>query len=222
LDKVPPPNRALDHVWERQEELHLRRAELSDVIHQKSRELGRLGVEAHAMRGYPHLRDLRAARQADMARLSEEVDRLRAELTADQALLEALERHAARLAAGEPGPLRAHIRRAYRPASHEELRLSRLAETWAAISIGLMAITFVILVFVLRENPVVGVVALLSLMIFIESSFRRRLSQLITNVTIGLAMVSSLVILYQFFWPIVALAVLVAGGYVVWENVREL
>jgi nitrate reductase NapE component len=64
--------------------------------------------------------------------------------------------------------------------------------------------------------------ALLSLMIFLESSFRRRLSQLISSVTIGLAALSTLVLIYQFFWPIVALAVLVAGGYVVWENVREL
>jgi hypothetical protein len=32
----------------------------------------------------------------------------------------------------------------------------------------------------------------------------------------------SLVLLYEFFWEIAVLAVLVAGLYLAWENIREL
>ena len=64
--------------------------------------------------------------------------------------------------------------------------------------------------------------ALLSLLIFVEAGFRRRLSQLVTSVTIGLAIVSSFVLLFEFFWEVVVIGVLVAGSYIMWENLREL
>jgi hypothetical protein len=34
--------------------------------------------------------------------------------------------------------------------------------------------------------------------------------------------VAALVLLFEFFWQIVVLAVIVAGGYIMWENLREL
>jgi len=34
--------------------------------------------------------------------------------------------------------------------------------------------------------------------------------------------VAALVLLFEFFWEIVVMAVLVAGGYMLWENLREL
>ena len=69
---------------------------------------------------------------------------------------------------------------------------------------------------------VLGLVAIVSLIAFIESGFRGQLPRLIASVTIGLAVVSALVLLFEFFWLIVVLAVLVAGGYIMWENLREL
>jgi hypothetical protein len=93
---------------------------------------------------------------------------------------------------------------------------------WAAISIGLMLIGFVGLVLFSRQHLILGLVAMVSLIVFIESSFRGQLSRLIASVTIGLAVVSALVILFEFFWLIVVLAVLLAGGYIMWENLKEL
>jgi hypothetical protein len=126
------------------------------------------------------------------------------------------------LQAGERGPARAHIHRAHHPASDDELRLNRFAEMWAAISIGLMMIGFVGLVLFSRQYLILGLVAMVSLTVFIESGFRGQLSRLIASVTIGLAIVSALVILFEFFWLIVVVAVLIAGGYIMWENLREL
>ena len=126
------------------------------------------------------------------------------------------------LQVGECGPARAHLHRVHHPASDDELRLSRFAEMWAAISIGLMMIGFVVLVLFSRQHLVLGLVAIVSLIVFIESGFRGQLSRLIASVTIGLAVVSALVLLFEFFWLIVVLAVLIAGGYIMWENLREL
>jgi len=222
LDKVLPPDRARTRLQEQQEAIDAQRAELVETISQKSRELAGLGVELQALQGHPHLKKLHAAHQERIGAPSEELDKLRAQAASDDALSEALCLYDERLQAGERGPLRAHIRRAHRPASEDELRLSRLAEMWAAISVGLMMIGFVVLVLFYRQHLISGLVAMVSLIVFIESSFRGRLSRLIASVTIGLALVSALVLLYEFFWPIVALGVLLGGSYVIWENVREL
>jgi hypothetical protein len=120
------------------------------------------------------------------------------------------------------GPARAHLRRAHHPASDARLRFNRFAETWAALSIGLMMISLVILVFFGQQYLVWGIVALVSLMVFVEAGFRRQLARLVTSLTIGLAVISALIVIYDFFWSIVILAVLLTGGYIMWENAREL
>jgi hypothetical protein len=222
LDKLPPPDEAVERLRERQLELNARRIEMAEQIARKSEELTGLGIEAEAMRDFPHLKSRYLAHRERVAALSEELKRMRAQLASDVALLEAIEFKIRSLLAGERGPARAHIRRPRQPASYEELRFSRLAETWAAISIGLVMIGFVVLVFLLRQNPILGLAAVLALMIFIESSFRGRLAGLVAGVTGLLAVVSALVILYEFFWQIVAAIVVLAGSYIVWENVREL
>jgi hypothetical protein len=85
-----------------------------------------------------------------------------------------------------------------------------------------MLISLVILVFFGRQYLIWGVVALVSLMVFVEAGFRRQLARLITSFTVGLALISALLIIYDFFWPIVIVATLLIGGYIMWENVREL
>jgi hypothetical protein len=222
LDKVPPPDETPARLQERRTEVNARRAELVEAISQKSRELTGLGVESAAMQGCPHLKKQQAAHQEKIKALSNELDQLRAQLASDEALLEAMDLYGQQLQAGERGPARAHLHRAHRPASDDELRLSRFAEMWAAISIGLMMVGFVGLIFFSRQHLILGLVAMVSLIVFIESGFRGQLSRLIASVTIGLAVVSALVILFEFFWLIVALAVLIGGGYLMWENVREL
>jgi hypothetical protein len=67
----------------------------------------------------------------------------------------------------------------------------------------------------------VGLVALLAAFVVVEAIFRRGLTQLVTTVTVTLAVVSVLVLMYTFFWQIVVLAVLAAGLYLLWDNVGE-
>jgi hypothetical protein len=226
LDKELPPTQIPQRLEERRRELQAHRAELQQQIDALSHRLTDLGVEAAAMVGRPHLSQAYAAHQAEMETLSKELAHLRAQVAADDLLSEALDSHAAGLRAGvRPGfggPVRAHIQRAHRPASDEGLRLSRFAELWAAVSIGLMMVAFVGLVIFARHYLVYGLTALLALLIFVEAGFRRRLPQLIVSVTNALALVGALVLLFEFFWEIVIGGVLVAGAYIMWENLREL
>jgi chromate transport protein ChrA len=73
-----------------------------------------------------------------------------------------------------------------------------------------------------RQHIILGLIALISAFVFIESGFKRQLPQVFNSVAIGLAVVSALLIVFHFFWPLVIFAVVLAGLYVMWENLREL
>ena len=145
LDKVPPPQEKLALLQARRTELKSDISNIEDEIEKKSRELQKLGVELASMRGFPHLRDARDLQQVKINTLSTELDALLQQMTMDENSLETLNLYADRIRAGERTPVRAHIRRAHLPTSNESIRLNKLAEIWAAISIALMMFSFLVL-----------------------------------------------------------------------------
>ena len=223
LDKVPPPAEVEATSDRRRHEIEARRAEVERSIADRSAELTALGVEVAAAEGLPHLRKTRQARLGRMQALSDELNTLRAEQATGDATLHALAAHATRVRAGDLGPPRSHIRRAHHPVSDADTNMSVVAELWAALSIGIFMVGFVALYFTTpaRFWPL-GLGLLLGVIVFVEAGFRRQLSQLITSLTIGLAIASAFVLIFQFFWQVVIAGVLVAGGYIMWDNVREL
>lgn len=222
LDKVPPPDEELETVHQERAEIQARCEALTAEISEKSGELKRLGVELSAMRDKSHLDAPYEETARRVAELSTEVDRLRAKLATDEVVSGALEEYADRLKAGERGPARAHIVRAHRPASDAELRVSRVAEAWAAASVSLVLISFVAIALFERDHLISMLVVSISLFAFVEAGFRGRLVNLVSSANIGLAVVAALVIVYEFFWQLVVGAVLIVGLYVLWDNLREL
>ena len=222
LDKVPPPDEALEAALARRADVEARCAALRTEIDNTSRQLKKLGVEVAAMRDRSHLDLPHEEGTRRLADLSRELDRLRARLATDEAVSSSLEEYAGRLRAGERDPARAHISRAHRPASEAELRVSRVAEAWAAVSVSLMLISFVGIAIFEREHLISMLVVSIALFAFVEAGFRGRLVNLVSSVNIGLAVVAALILLYEFFWPLVVAAVLGVGLYVLWDNLREL
>ena len=222
LDKVPPPTETLEAVLEGHADIASRCAALRTEIEEKSRQLKKLGTEVAAMRDRSHLDAPYEEGTKRVAELSTELDRLRARLATDEVVSESLEEYAGRLRAGERDPARAHISRAHTPASEDELRVSRVAEAWAAISVSLMLISFVGIWMFEREHLISMLVVIIALFAFAEAGFRGRLVNLVSSANIGLAVVATLVIVYEFFWQLVVAAVLVVGLYVLWDNLREL
>ena len=222
LDKVPPPTETLEAILEQRAAIISRCGALRDEIDDRSRWLKKLGAELAAMRDRSHLDAPYEEGTRRVAELSGELDRLRARLATDEAVSESLDEYAERLRAGERDPARAHISRARRPASEEELRVSRVAEAWAAVSVSLMLISFVGIAMFEREHLISMLVFSIAFFAFVEAGFRGRLVHLVSSANIGLAVVSTLIIIYEFFWQFVVAAVLVVGLYVLWDNLREL
>jgi hypothetical protein len=222
LDKVPPPDKALDVIREEFEQIETRQALRAERLAEKGEALIALGVEAEAMVGLPHMAQLHAEHLKQIATLSEEIKNLRAQSAAENDIIKSLQDYAERLKQGEPGPARNHIRHAQHPASDEGLRLGRLAETWSAISIGLMILGFVGILLFARHYLLLGLVGMISFIVFVEASFRRQVERLISSLTIGLALVATFILIYEFFWTIVVAGVILSGFYIMWENIREL
>jgi len=222
LDKQSPPVHAPDKARRRQHAVEQRQHALKISIAEKSRELRDLGIEAEAIRDQAHMKRVYQEHQEKIAVLSTEVDGLRADLSADGSMHAALGFYSERLESGYKGDPRAHIHRANHPASALGLRLSRIAEAWAAVSIGLMLLAFVAIVLFARHYLLIGVAAMLAVVAIVEAVFRRRLGVLIGRVTNAIALAAGLVLLVEFFWEIVIGAILIVGAYIMWENLREL
>ena len=222
LDKVPTPAEEIEAVLDQCAEIEARGAGLRALVEEKGRQLKRLGIEVSAMRDRSHLDDPYEERTRRIGELSGEVDRLRSELATDETVSQSLREYADRLRSGERGPARVHITRPHQPASETELKVSRVAEAWAAVSVSLMLISFVAIAIFEREHLISMLVVSIALFAFVEAGFRRRLVNLVSSVNIGLAVVAALILIYEFFWQLVVAGVLVVGLYVLWDNLREI
>jgi hypothetical protein len=222
LDKVAPPSQALETARRKRAAIEADVALMRRQLEEKRSQLVALGVETSAIADQFHLAEIHRQHRAELERLSEEVRLLGASLSQQENELQALAGYVVRLQNGERGPRRAHIKRAMRPEAESTARLGRFAETWAAISIGLVSVGIVLMIGFARQSLVFGLAVFMGLLIFLEAGFRRRLDQLVSGLTITLAVLSGLVLLYEFFWEIIIFAVLLASGYITWENLREL
>lgn len=222
LDKVLPADEMLEYLAQEQTALKKEQEELRIAIDARAKRLQGLGTRAAAMENLPHLYRLYQEHQQQIGELSEETDDLRAKLAASQALSEALELRMTQWRKGERGDLRSHIHRAHEPATDATLRFNRLADFWAAVSISLMMLVMVALFYFARKYLIFGVSASIALFAFIEASVRGHVSRLITSINIGLSLIASLVLFYEFFWQIVVIFVLSAGIYILRDNLGEL
>ncbi len=221
LDKVSPPNLVLQRLTQRKAALQIEIAQLETQIETQSQKLAGLSIEVLAIEQQPHLKHLWTNLRQEVQKHSLELASLRALLAQDRSQMEALQGYEERLHSGDARIVPAYRARS-RPIREPEMRINRLVELWSAVSIGILMIGFVALMIFYRQHFIAGLVIMVSLFIFLESGFRRQLPQLINSLTIGLAVVALLVLIFEFFWYLVVLAVLTAGGFIIWENLREL
>jgi hypothetical protein len=222
LDKVAPSHEEMRMVAAQQADLRDHQDRLRIEIRAMAQEVMNIGAALRAMRDQAHLQKLQATYEERLVQQSDALAERRQELTQTEALLQSLGGYELQLRAGVREPARAHIRRALVPAAEERLRAGRLAEVWAAASIGLMLVVLVGLAYFARHFVVFGMATIVALFIFVEAALRGRLARMVTSVTVGLALVAALVLLVEFFWQVMALAVVLLGSYLLWDNLREL
>lgn len=222
MEKVVPPVHHQTMIEQRIEAVRTEITVLKQEITQDQTTFYQMGINLAAMQDAPHLRFEMEQSHAKMTELENDLAEKRRLITVKESLLEAFQCQKAAIEAGELSPLRIHIHRANQPQVIGSLRFNRLAEIWAAVSIGLMMIAMVALFFFARQFLLIGLGGMLLLLLAIEAAFQRRLWALVRGVAIVLALLAFFILFIQYFWYIAGGAILVIGFYMIIENLREL
>jgi hypothetical protein len=220
LEKAPPPALAAAALEEQQRRLQEEQRDLARQIGQATAEQRGLEMEAEAVHGRPALRAQAAALKQKIKDGSAALERLKARRSANDLSLASCAEYAARLAAGDQGDPRAHLHHPHLPTSPVDLRLSRVAQTWSAMSIGVLLLAFAVLA-QFSDAWGVGVLILVSIYACLEALFRRSVQVLLSRVVVALALFSLLLLVIAFFLPLVLALVVVVGLLLIIDNLRE-
>ena len=223
LDKVPPPPQMLQMLADNCGKVSQRQEELEELIPKKATELQAKGARLKGMEGNPHLAKQYAVLEKEINTLSAEVRNLRREVSENIALLQGLTRRLERMKAGGQDDPRLHIRHLAEPDDPTQvLRFDRAAETWAAISLSLLMFAFAALIFFTPRYIWAGLVIILILFVVAESFLRGAFVQTVGRITLILAMITLLILLFH-FWKWIIVAALVAMGIsLMYHRLREL
>jgi hypothetical protein len=208
----------------RQQIIDLRQeaAQVDQKIQQLGEELPELDLEVRALQPVQHLKTLCAKLAQELQEKEHELHRLYARQTELRETLKACQVYLDRLETGYTDPPQAHIHHQHLPESPGEHRVNRFAVFWAAISSGLLLLGSVTLLFVHPPYWVAGLLILLALFAIIDAMLRRQLEDRLLLVTLGLAILTSAVLIYEFFWLLLFVGVVSLSLMIIRDNMREL
>ena len=222
LAAVPTPSRLRALVLKRVDHLREEEAATRAEADALATTLPAVQAEVDAVAGVSGLEALHARRAAELAEgearlagLRTTSGELRAAVTASEAWLE-------RWDSGWRGDPRGHLTRAAAPEPPDTTRRRVFAETWAALSVGVLVIALAgILWFHLL--PWGGALVLLILgYLAIESFAQRQFELLLLRVTVALALVSAVLLASAWARELVLVGLAALGILILLDNVREL
>jgi len=222
LDKVTPSDEVEKALTDRAQSLWDHQAQIEQEIAEKTQQLRGLGLEAESMMNVPHLRPNYQAHLKQIRKASEEIGQLHKTLAEEHTLVEALGAYQNRLRKGERLPPRAHIAAAHQPTSEEAEQLGRLAEAWAALSVGLLILGFLGVLVFAPGLWLTGLVSLVAVISFVEALFQREAQETLRKAVTLLAGLALVVLLYQFVSWVLIVFIIVLGVFIIADNVREL
>jgi hypothetical protein len=169
------------------------------------------GVDAYRERQAAEL----AAGEAKLAALRSRSAELRAAGLAARAYLE-------RSDAGDRGDPRAHLAHAAHPEPPAQTRQRVFAETWAALSVGVLVLALALILWfhILPVGPTVAL--LVTGYLAIESFAQRRVETLLLRVTVLLAMISTVLLATHYARELMLLGLGALGLFILLDNAREL
>ncbi len=221
LDKTPPPGQTAARLHQQIASLDQRRLEAEIEIEQKRDALRQMAIELRALQQANHLDELYKEKADDLDQDLKELQSLYARHTrlvetglAAQSYLAAVER-------GEIGDPQAHIRHKHMPQPPLP-KQSGLLEFWAAVSGGVLLLALVGLLYFHPDGwPIWLAVALFSILA-VEAVVRGRLINFLLTATMVLGVITTLVLVVDFFWLLVVLALAALVVYSVFSNLREM
>ncbi|MFN8629950.1 MAG: hypothetical protein U0838_06385 [Chloroflexota bacterium] len=222
LSAVPTPSRLRELVVARIAHLRDEEATTRGDADALASSLPALQVEVAAIDGVSGLEGLHARRSAELhegeaklATLRTTTGELHAAATASETWLE-------RWDSGWRGDPRSHLTHAAIPEPPDTTRRRVFAETWAALSVGVLVIALAVILW-FHLLPWGGALALLVVgYLAIESFAQRRFELLLLRVTVLLAAVSTVLLAWAWGRELVLGGLAILGVLILLDNVREL
>ncbi len=221
LTATPPPSREAPTTEMELARLREEWVALSPRIAEAETEATRLGTRVDGLRETSTTSRRLQESNEQLAEARERVRRLREECSEIELLSRSLELRLSRLTVGDHGDPRAHLQRPALPQGPSRLRMRRIAETWSAISAGLLLLVMGVVV-ILYHAALLPFLLLFGAFLFAESLFHRRVAVLVHGIVVALTLATLAVLIYQFWWQIGVGVALALGVAITWANLREL
>ncbi len=220
LDKVPAPRDAVATSEALLASLAEEQAGLAAQIEDQRNLIRNLELEVSALRQTQYLSEVLQRRQNDLASEEARLQALNLRSSDISETQTVAAEELARLRVGDLGPPRAHIRRAHAPQPPIGAQ-NRFTRWWAAISGGLLLLLIVALVYFRPPNWPIWLVGISVAFGAIEAVTRRRIGGFLYGVTIALAILNAIILLYQFWLLAIVLALVGLVILMIRDNLRE-
>lgn len=221
LDKVVPPHRMVG-------ELETKLAQLDREIRDLERELAQtqlavrsLTLEVTALDRSEYSAPLVKGRQSESTKAQATLQGLYARRETLREAREACATYLDCVRQGDLGPPQAHIRHKHEPAPPISAH-HRAAEIWSAISGGVLLLLLVALLVFTPGSWLTWVVLLGVIFFGIEAAVRGGLGSYLLNLAIILALINTVVLLYEFWWLILIALLVAFVVFILRENLGEL
>lgn len=222
LDCIAPPPQELHLLDGRCKSLKERQAELERLLPEKTDELQSLGIELKSMEGNPHLAKQHELLAQKVTEIAGQVRDLRREQSQNIALLDSLSNRLARLQAGIKDDPRGHIRRLATPVNPATARFNRFVEAWAAVSLSLLLLAMLAVSYFAPHYLWMGALLLILGFIIVESLLRGTFTNTISNISVILAVIASLILFFHFWRTILLIGLAAAAVLLLVQKLREL
>lgn len=222
LSKVAPTTVAPAALARHLAELEAELVAADDRIAALQDEVRGLDLEVRALRTQAHMHRLHDARAQVLAERESDLRELQARRMELDELAGACRQYEQAPAGGWNGDPRAHLRRAPMPESATSIRRGKLVELWAALSTGVLLLGALVLIVLGLNHKLIALTTLVATVVTVENILHRRVERLLLNLTIGLAFATTLVLVYEFFWPITIAVFACIAGLILIDNLREL
>jgi hypothetical protein len=197
------------------------RVEIEAELHQQRETVRLMELEVQALRESSHFDRLYGVRQAE---LDSTVKVMQALYTRRRDLDEAIQAsrvYLEKIQRGDWGDPQAHL--AHKLIPQPPLAgFVRLVEFWAAVSGGLLLLVFLAMVLIDSSRWLLWTVLVLAVFIGLEETVRGRITRFLLNLSVLMAVITTLVLVYEFLFWIVIAAVVGMVIYMIAGNLLEL
>ena len=220
LDKVLPPRATIPATEQLLARLATEQSELVTQIEAQREAARTLELELNGLRQTAYLGELVTRRQVELDGATLKLRTLNQRLGDVEETQEATTQELARRRAGEFGPPRAHIRRAHAP-QQSIGQQSRFVLAWAAVSGGLLLLIIVGLIYFRPPTWPIWLVGVIVAFGAVEAATHRSLRSYLYGLTIALVILTAAILLYEFWFAAIVLAIVGLVVLMIRDNLRE-